>query len=198
MDKKITIFKNLFKTDVSFTITLSDAAKRIKEGKSKTLIEAIRNESDKEKRNDLKKKLPAIIFAGVFEQRNKNGLKEHAGLMITDFDGIPSEDLEKEFEKIKQNKHVALLFRSPSGNGFKAVVRIPPCTILEHEKYFKAFEEEFQYTYFDKSNSDVSRVCFESYDPNLYYNSNAEVYSPTLDEKGFYVHQQVRYTQIEN
>ena len=118
--------------------------------------------------------------------------------MITDFDGIPPEDLDKEFEKIKNNKHVVLLFRSPSGNGFKAVIRIPPCTILEHEKHFKAFEDEFQYTYFDKSNSDVSRVCFESYDPNLYYNPNAEVYSPTIEDVGFYVHQQVSYTPIEN
>ena len=198
MDKKITIFKNLFKTDVSFTITLAESAKRIKEGKSKNLIEAIRKEEDKEKRNDLKKKLPAIIFAGVFEQRNKNGLKEHSGLMITDFDGIPTNEVGIEFEKIKKNKHVALLFRSPSGNGFKAVVRIPPCTILEHEKYFKAFEEEFQYTYFDKSNSDVSRVCFESYDPNLYYNPKATVYSPKLEDKGFYVHQRISYTPIES
>ena len=43
-NRKITIFKNLFKTDVSFTITLKDAVKRIRDGKSQTLIESIRKE----------------------------------------------------------------------------------------------------------------------------------------------------------
>lgn len=198
MDKKITIFKDLFKTDVSFTVSLEDIIKRIKEGKSKHLIDSIRREKDKNKRNELKKTLPAILFAGVFGQRNKNGLKEHSGLMITDFDGIPTAELETEFNKIKSNEHVTLIFRSPSGNGFKAVVKIPPCSILEHEKYFKAFDDKYQYPYFDKANSDVGRACFESYDPNLYYNPDAVVFAPKLEDKGYYVHEHVSYTPIEN
>lgn len=192
----ITIFKNLFQTDLSFHITLDSVVERIRIGKSKELIEAIRVESDKDKRNELKKRLPAIMFAGIFKQRNKQGLDKHSGLMITDFDGIPTDKLETVFNKVKSNKHVILLFRSPSGNGLKAVIRIPPCSISDHEKYFKAFEKEFNYDYFDTANCDVSRVCFESYDPNLYYNTKATVYSPTIIDDGHYVHEYVSYTPI--
>ena len=64
-NRKITIFKNLFKTDVSFTITLKDAVKRIRDGKSQTLIESIRKEKDKEKkRNDFKKETTSYYFLG--------------------------------------------------------------------------------------------------------------------------------------
>lgn len=161
-DTKITIFRSLEYVDTPFIITLETAVRRIREGKSKKLIEAIRKEKDKEKRDALKRQLPAVLFAGVFKQRNKQGLKTHSGLMITDFDGIPEQDLEKEFDKFKNNPHVVVIFRSPSGKGFKAVVRIPPCSITDHERYFKAFQKDFGNEYFDEKNKDVQEFVLRA------------------------------------
>ena len=197
-DTKITIFRSLEYVDTPFIITLETAVRRIREGKSKKLIEAIRKEKDKDKRDALKRQLPAVLFAGVFKQRNKQGLKTHSGLMITDFDGIPEQDLEKEFDKFKNNPHVVVIFRSPSGKGFKAVVRIPPCSITDHERYFKAFQKDFGNEYWDEKNKDVSRICFESYDENVYFNPDAELYNPELIDEGFYVHEYISYTPIDN
>src|SRR5699024_7258048 len=52
------------------------------------------------------------------------------------------------------------------------------------------------YPYFDKANCDVSRVCFESYDPDIYFNPDASVYSPKLVDKGFSVHEKVIHTPL--
>ena len=188
---RITIFKNLFDTDVPFIISIEKVVKRIKEGSVKKTVEKIRLSTDQDAQNRYKKMLPAILFAGEFSERNKKGLKEHSGLMVTDFDDIPDSEMEAMFNKVKSNKHVVLLFRSPSGNGLKAVVRIPKCTAVEHERYFKKFEAEYSYDYFDTANCDVSRICFESYDPNLYYNSDAEVFSPIIEDKGYH------YTEMD-
>jgi hypothetical protein len=55
------------------------------------------------------------------------------------------------------------------------VIKIPPSDKFTHKRRFKAFEEFIDSDYFDKLNCNVSRVCFESYDPNIYINPDAEV-----------------------
>lgn len=42
--------------------------------------------------------------------------------------------------------------------------------------YFNAFMAEIDSPYFDKSTKDISRFCYESYDPELYYNPDAIEY----------------------
>src|SRR5699024_2641857 len=110
------------------------AVERIKSGKSKDTIERIRKEKSKEKRNNLKSKLPAILFAGVFNERNKKGLKKHSGMMVLDFDDFEGDEVYNEiFNKLKYNKYICLAFRSPSGNGIKAVAKIPESDSVMHE-----------------------------------------------------------------
>ena len=193
----ITIFRSLFQTDVPFHLSFDKSIQRIKEGKSKVLIEKIRNAKNKSDADKFKKQLPAILFSGKFSERSKKGLKAHSGYMVIDFDDFEDEVVYVNmFNELKSNKHIALLFRSPSGNGIKAVVRIPSCTAEEHERYFGLFNDEFKYNYFDKANCDVSRVCFESYDPYLYYNPDAEVFEPKLVDKGFSVSEKVVHTPL--
>jgi hypothetical protein len=91
--------------------------------------------------------------------------------------------------ELKKNNHFVSLFISPSGNGIKGVVKIPKCDKLEHSKYFKAFQEEFNFDYFDISNSNVDRVCFESYDENIYINYKANEFKPNLINEGFSVNE---------
>src|SRR5699024_1576967 len=152
------------------------------------LIEKIRNAKNKSDADKFKKQLPAILFSGKFSERSKKGLKVHSGYMVIDFDDFEDEVVYANmFDKLKSNKHIALLFRSPSCNGIKAVVRIPSCTADDHERYFHLFNDELKYSYFDKSNCDVSRVCFEAYDPDMYHNQDAIVIEPKLVDNGFSV-----------
>lgn len=193
----ITIFKTLFDTKTPYFISLKKSVERIKSGKSKDLVLKIRSEKNKSKRNEIKSSLPSILFSGKFTERNKRGLLQHSGCMVIDFDDIPNdESLNKTKMELISNKHVSVVFKSPSGNGLKAVVSIPKCNAIDHELYFKSFQEEFNYDYFDKSNCDVSRVCFESYDPDIYYDPKAVVYSPEIVDKGEDITKSIVYTPI--
>jgi hypothetical protein len=182
-NNKISVFKDLFKsTDVPFDLTLEEIVTRIKTGTSKEKIDLIRKGN-----KEVKKKLPSIIFSGEYSERNRKGLKKHSGLMVLDFDKYPSnKTLNEHLELLKTNKHFVLLFISPSGNGIKGVVRVPnTLDEITHPQYFKAFQKKFKYEYFDVSNSNVDRVCFESYDPNIYINYEAELFETKIVDEGF-------------
>jgi hypothetical protein len=185
----VSVFKDLYKTkDVPYHVPLEKVIDRIRNGTSKALIESIRN-GNKEN----KTKLPCILFAGTFTERNSNSLKQHSGLMIIDFDKYPNNKIMMQhLDLLKQNKHFVLLFISPSGDGIKGVVKVPnDLTKQTHPKIFKEFQNIFQYDYFDMQNSNVDRVCFESYDPNIYINLEAEIFNPVLKEDGFDISERV-------
>lgn len=192
-ETKISIFKDLFKSsDVPYIITLDKALDRIKIGKSKSLIDKIRAAKTKDEKSALKKQSVSIVFGGEFSERKTKGLIKHSGLMIIDFDGYPTkEEMLIHLDKLKENKHIVTLFISPSGLGIKGLVKIPECNAKDHSKYFKQFNKDFEYEFFDISNSNVDRVCFESYDPNIYINYNAELYSPSLIDEGYVVSERV-------
>ena len=78
---QITIFKDIKETSQPFYRTAEVILKRIQEGSSKDLVKKIRAEKNKENRNILKQKLPAICFSGTFNKRNDSALKEHSGLI---------------------------------------------------------------------------------------------------------------------
>jgi len=193
-----TVFKDLFKsTDVPYHVPVQKVVERIRAGKSKQLIDLIRKEKDGKKRNELKKQLPAILFSGVFSERNDNSCKEHSGLMVTDFDKFPEDEYSQVWESIIKNPHTVIAFRSPSGF-IKAVIRIPSCTKLEHPKYFTAFNDEFKLPYWDRTNSNISRVCYESFDPDIYFNPEAETFEPILIDEGYSISEYVSYTPIND
>jgi len=188
---RLSIFKELFKTDVPYTVYLEKVVDRLVNGASKDKILLIRDGND-----ELKKKLPCITFSGIFSQRNKSGLVEHSGLMVLDFDKVDNPVWYK--DELKKNKHFVLLFISPSGNGVKGVIKINPCDSEAHSKIFKKFSDDFDLNYLDISGSNVDRVCFESYDKDAYVNYNAEVYDPILINDGYSVTERVPVLPIND
>jgi len=184
MNNKVTIFKSLFDNNTSFPVEFEQVVNRIKNGKSKAIVEQIRK-ADQSQKDELKKKSVVILFAGVFTHRNSKSLKEHSGLMVVDYDKCP----DSVWEEIISIPSVCLAFRSPSGDGFKAVVKIPKSTAEDHSKRFEAFNTAYPSEYFDVKNKDVSRACFESYDPNLYYNPDAEVFEDIEDNPHYEITQ---------
>lgn len=195
---KVTVFKDLFKaTDVPYILPISQVINRIKNGSSKDIVNKIRNSQNEDQRKRLKNKLYAILFAGEFSERNSEGCKDHAGLMIADFDKFPDEnEYNRMFEEVSKNPHVYFAFRSPSGNGLKAVIRIPKCDKFDHAKYHKAFHKEFKLDYWDAVNCDIARVCFESYDPEAYVNEKATVFEAELIDEGYKLTEYVSYTPL--
>ena len=172
----ITIFKNIKETSTPYHIDIGVSLARIKNGSSKDKVKLIRTEKDKTLRNRLKQDLPAICFSGMFTKRADDALKEHSGVICLDFDGFKTKkDILSYKEELTKNKFVFSVFISPSGNGLKVLVKIPK----DHENhvgYFKALEDYFNNPHFDKSCKNISRVCYESYDPLIHINHEAKLW----------------------
>lgn len=178
---KVTIFKNIRETYTPFHRDVMFVLDRIRIGKNKELISSIRKEDDKTARNELKKDLPAICFSGTFSKRSDDAIIEHSGLICLDFDGYESVDLmQQEKARLMQDKYVMSVFISPSGNGLKVIVKIP-ATPEDHKRYFDALGEHFGSDKFDISTKNVSRVCYESYDKDIYINVDSEVWNTLAD-----------------
>jgi hypothetical protein len=184
MTSKVTIFQNIKETDTPFHREVGVILERIKNGSSKKLVKNIRTTKDKGERNELKKKLPALCFSGVFNKRKDSALVEHSGLICLDFDGYEKQKLLLEHkEKLTKDNYVYSVFISPSGNGLKVLVKIP-ANPENHINYFNSLEKYFDSPYFDKMCKNVSRVCYESYDPLLYTNENSKLWD-TISEKEY-------------
>ena len=173
---QVTIFKDIKDTSQPFYRDVSVVLKRIEEGSSKELVKEIRKTKDKEDRNELKKQLPAICFSGQFTKRNDNSLIEHSGLICLDFDGYKTnKELLQEKERLSKNKYIYAVFVSPSGKGLKALVKIPK-DIENHKNYFNSLKKFLNSAYFDTTSKNVSRVCYESYDPLIHVFLNSSIW----------------------
>ena len=181
MNQNITIFKNIKSIEAPFHRPLSVVLNRIKNGTSKEIINKIRLERRKDSRQELKKGLPAICFSGEFTKRNDTSLVQHSGIICLDFDGYETKkELQNDKDRMTKDKYVLSVFISPSGNGIKVLVKIP-FDVDNHINYFNSLNNYFSSPRFDKTSRNVSRVCYESYDPLIYTNDESELWD-RIDE----------------
>lgn len=168
----VTFFKTLYSSNPK-VITLGKALKRIKKGNSKALVSLIRKSIDKEERNNLKKQLPCVAFGAELESRTKHIAS--SGMACLDFDKV--KDILKLKDELKKDKYVFAFWISPSGNGLKVLVRIPLVHgAVRYKEHYTEILKHFEKLSPDKATSDINRLCFESYDPELYINPNANVF----------------------
>lgn len=159
-DPIVTMFKSVFDTENPHHVPLSVALERIQTGKNKQIIDAVRA-GDKRKKNDL----PVVLFSGKFNRRADVDLVEHNGIIVCDFDHV---DVAKTKESLAKDEYVIACWTSPSGDGVKALVQIEDTN--KHKEHFSAMVEYFRESYgleLDPSGRNISRACYESYDPDL-------------------------------
>ena len=180
---KVTVFRSIIDTDTPFHRDVMVVLDRIKNGSSKDLVTKIRKEKDKTERNNLKKNLPSICFSGEFTKRKDDALVQHSGLLCIDLDDYESvKKMNKAKDDLAKSKYTYAVFVSPSGNGLKLLVRIP-ADAQNHKNYFNSLEKHVNSPHFDTTSKNVSRVCYESYDPTIYINENAEVWDKIDEEE---------------
>lgn len=166
---KCTIFKTLFDKEPHY-IPVDMALDRIRSGKSASLVSEIRSQIDKERQNGLKKNLPSVCFSGIFKERKDELIEKHSGFIVLDFDDIF--DVEQKKRELSKNEYTYACWISPSNNGVKLLVRVADGK--KHREHFEALRELF--TDVDKSGINEARVCFESYDPEIFINKNSSVF----------------------
>jgi len=175
---KITVFKNGTETKSPFHIGIETAIARIKGGKSKKLIEKIRSIDDSKERGRYKNMLTAYCFSGEFSERNDASIITHSGFVAIDFDHVENLNVFK--ARICNDPITHVAFISPSGDGLKIIVKIP-ASVDTHKQSCEALVEYFNEESLD-SFKDLSRLCYESYDPDIYYNPKSVLFE-TLPEK---------------
>ncbi|MEJ7821514.1 MAG: BT4734/BF3469 family protein [Chitinophagaceae bacterium] len=150
-------------------------------------VDQIRAEKDKGKRDELKKSLPAVTISGLFYGRRlKQNLIKHSGLIQVDLDKVLNKNLLK--KQLIQDQFSLSVFDSPSGEGLKILIKIPPDKQV-HEKYFIAIERYYLLHYkiqIDKSCKDIGRLMFLSSDKGIYINERSkEIDVNVLSESEF-------------
>lgn len=177
----ITIYKNIKSVTNPTYATVEAALESIRQGKLADKVAALRKETDKEKRQELKGQLPCILFSGKFDNRTDKGIVEHSGFCVLDIDHIGDIfKVERRKEEIKQYPFVYACFISPSGDGLKVVVRIP-ADIEKHRGHYRALMKLFPQV--DSTSINLSRVCYASSDANIYINANATVFTDYQEEE---------------
>jgi hypothetical protein len=179
---KVTAFKDIYTKRDGYFMSIGKALARIREGKSKDKVEAIRCTLDESLQNEMKKHLPCICFSGLFSERFDNCLVEHSGFICCDVDKVPAEEMDGLRQSLFGLSYVYSVWVSPRGSGLKFLVKIG--NPAKHRQHFQALSEEMEGIQgdWDASSINESRVCFESYDPDILIKEISEVkpYTKTL------------------
>ena len=129
----------------------------------------------------LKRKLPYFIGAEFKDNFRCSENFCKVAYLIIDIDAFGDENKITVLKQtICKDARVKLAFISPSGNGLKVVFKLsnPIASLKEYSNFYQLFSRSFaqQYAlenYVDFSTSDATRICFLSYDENVYYNNNS-------------------------
>lgn len=168
------IYRNIFDTESRYTISVSDALKRIKQGNSAKSIIDLRNEVSEERQRDLKNNLPSVTFSGIFEKRQDDKILQHSGFICLDFDAV--KDIENTRSLFTVWKYTYAMWLSPRGQGLRVLVRIADGS--KHREHFMALKK--YWPEMDHKCINPSRVTYESYDPDLYLNEEAEIWKEAI------------------
>ena len=176
---KISYYKTVKSSAPSKDIEVSKVLDLIREGEYEQLIKNVRFYiGDDVKRSEEKQKLPLISFCGTFITRKKDGgLKKASGIACLDFDHLEDVSLTK--SRVMSDEYTMSAFVSPSGDGLKVLVKIP---LVDNDADYKSFYSELrkhydQYGETDAATSDISRITYVSFDPELYTNLDSALFS---------------------
>ena len=185
----VVFFKNFSEVTNPHTTTLEKALERIKNGASKTKILEIRRKVQAGEDYEADKKgLPCVLFSvakvkqtisrrDIETFREDASVVEHSGVFTLDWDSC---DVAQKIEQLKKDPYILAVWLSPSGTGVRALVKCP-ANIANHNLYYTAFLD--RYPELDSTSRNISRVTFESYDPDIWINWSALTWDKKLTEE---------------
>lgn len=133
-----------------------------------------------------KRQLLGFTVSGRFRGgRTMDHLVEYSRYLVLDFDKLAPAPLQALRQALRHDRFVLAGFTSPSGNGYKAIVRVDS-DLAQHEQAFEQVACYFEQllepimgpagTGLDRSGKDVTRLCFVSYDPDAWIDPAKEVF----------------------
>lgn len=176
---EISIFKDVKDTSNPYHKSVMYFIDRIKNGSAATpkILEYRKTQND-----EIKKSLPACTWSGTFSYRNSKSLIKFSQFACLDFDKF--EGIENAIEmkdNLCSDDCLFCCFISPSGKGVKAVFRVSN-NPEKYESLYRALCLKYPDVHLDSKTKDISRLCFESYDPDIFVNENAKEWSDCEEE----------------
>jgi len=170
-------------------VEVQKVLQQIQKGYWKNQIDDIRYQiqnGNSKKASEIKSNLPAITISATFKERRKKGyVDKYSGLLHLDYDKL--ENVEEVKANLISIPYTYSAFISPSGNGVKVLVRSDN-DISSHTTAFnnlRGYYDKIVGVESDRSVKDITRLCFVSYDCELYLNETSEVFkykTATLDQ----------------
>ena len=179
IDFKTSIFHDFVKHQGVFP--LQNIILSVKEDKLKAITEKIKLlilQGKIKEAKVLKKKLPGFTPYGIFPNgRRADLLQIYNPVICLDFDDV-SDALTELRKTVDALPTTYASFISPSCNGLKVFV-ITNATKHQHLQSFNQVANEYEKQTgikSDRSVKDIPRLCFLSYDPNVYLNRSSEIF----------------------
>lgn len=153
----------------------------IKSSKFESDINSVRlayHQENKPLGDELKKKLPAFTPSGTFSYRNADKITEYNQIIHLDFDDLDYKELSNVSEQINTCLYTYASFISPSGKGIKVFIKTN-ASLENHQQVWaeiRTYYQELIGLESDTKCKDVCRLCFFSYDENLYVNVESETF----------------------
>lgn len=180
LNKKVSYQKNAW-SNLGEDTTIKEVLSLIKDGKFQKEVLTLRQfleRDENEKYDTFKKLLPGVTFSGTFfNQRRKEALINYNRILVIDIDKLSQEELLRIKGILFSDPHVFAYWESPSKNGIKGLLSLNfnreiDASMIhdEHKLAFNLIYTYFKSTYniiLDKSGSDITRLCFLSFDADL-------------------------------
>ncbi|NHM01685.1 BT4734/BF3469 family protein [Flavobacterium difficile] len=184
---KLSIFNNAFQTTGTET-NLTKEINDIRNGTYKPEIincrTALIEQKNKELYTKYKSQLKAVTFCGMFKDGRKlSNLVHYNGLIVIDIDNLQSDKIIEIKKYLITDEYIMALWDSPSSLGFKGLVKIDS-NVDNHKLYFSSLSIYFLQKYdieLDKSGSDITRLCYVSWDENIFTNYDSKVFSDIIE-----------------
>lgn len=180
---KFTLFQNF--NEVINTIPVEQIVTEIKEGTYKSQILYLRKSLEQGKMEPYekaKKSLLAFTPSATFKGGRKlDYLQNYNQIIVLDIDKVEKNKLAEIKQKAIELSTTFVAFISPSNNGLKLFVKVST-NQDEHKNTYniiKEFYEKELEIEIDKSGKDITRLCFYSYDPEIFFNPNADIFLVT-------------------
>ena len=173
--RKISLFRLVTVKTTSTELTIAQLINGIKTGIWKNEVEELRETfkilgkpAYKEARSKL---LECVTISGTFNRCSDEGLECHSGLIAIDLDDL-GDNLAATKQQLMNDSTVFCFFVSPSGNGLKVLHPIDAKDGATHRAAYQQILERYEALGLkpDTTGINPSRLCFVSYDPEIWVN----------------------------
>lgn len=161
---------------------LLEVLQEIKSDKYQSEINSIRyalHKGDEKTAEEIKSNLLGFTTSGTFgESRTKANIVTYSQVVCLDFDDIPLTEISNLVTLVNGCRYTFASFISPSNEGLKVFIKVNS-NAEQHTTVYNQianFYKELSGYDFDAKCKDITRLCFVSYDTNLFLNENAVIF----------------------